>query len=324
MKKTQISVIVPIYNVEKFLDKCISSIVTQTYKNLDILLIDDGSTDNSGNKCDEWAKKDSRIRVIHKENGGLSDARNAGIDVATGSFIAFIDSDDFIYPGYFDYLYNLISCSNADMAVCQVVGVDENDKKIGIGGVAVNRTINGNVECMRAFLDSNAIDTTAWRKLYRTSLFKESGIRYPKGRYHEDVYTTYRIVALCECIVIGAKPLYAYRQRTGSIVKSSFSPKHMDAIWGNLERQRFIEKHYPHLKELSTKRLLYANNTILYRLISDPNINTSRYIGIIKKVYRKYWKNYMRSNASVSRKLFVTLMTVNAKLGSKILQFIIK
>ena len=119
-----ISVIVPVYNVEAYLDRCVASITSQDFNNLEIILVDDGSTDASAKMCDAYAAADTRIKVIHKQNGGLSDARNAGIDIAHGEYIAFIDSDDFILPGYFSYLHRLITQADADIAVCQLLSVD--------------------------------------------------------------------------------------------------------------------------------------------------------------------------------------------------------
>ena len=118
MKAELVSVVVPVYKVERYLDKCIGSIVKQTYTNLEIILVDDGSPDNCPQMCDEWAKKDARIRVIHKENGGLSDARNAALDICTGTYVVFVDSDDYVHPEYVSYLYEMIVQHNADLAVC--------------------------------------------------------------------------------------------------------------------------------------------------------------------------------------------------------------
>lgn len=306
-----ISVIIPVYNVKGYINKCLQSIVSQSYENLEIILIDDGSTDGSGEICDEWRIKDERIKVIHKNNGGLSDARNAGIDIANGEFIAFIDSDDYILPDYFSYLFDLATQNNADLSVCQLITVDEEDNYIGIGGKSVDTVIEGEVECMKAFLKDPAIDTTAWRKLYRKELF-DSGIRYPVGKYHEDVFTTYKIIALCKRIVIGSKPLYAYRQRAGSIQNSTFSSKHMDAITASKERYKFISQKYPILKNEASKGIIYGCNVCSMR-IGRSHTNPSPYVEILQTLYRQYGINYITSNCRVKSKFFTLAAYLNVK-----------
>ena len=164
-----ISVIVPVYNVEKYLDKCIQSIVDQTYTNLEIILVDDGSPDNSGAICDEWAEKDNRIKVIHKANGGLSDARNAGLDIATGEYIAFVDSDDYIELDFYDKLYNVIKATNCDISICNLRKVYENNN------VSVNNcdtfeiTEYSTTEAMSALIDDK-IRQVVWNKLYKADI----------------------------------------------------------------------------------------------------------------------------------------------------------
>ena len=317
-----ISIIIPVYNVLPFLDKCVDSVISQHYRDLEIILVDDGSTDGSGERCDEYSKKDNRIKVIHKKNGGLSDARNAGIDVAQGDFITFIDSDDFILPDYIEYLYNLIEKNDAAMSVCQVTFVDENDKQLSTGGVAVDKVVSGNENCMKAFLTDTAIDTPAWRKLYRTSLFS-TGIRYPVGRYHEDVFTTYRLIAKCNRISIGSKPLYAYRQRTGSIVNSTFSPRHFDAIDGNLERYKFISSRFPLLEPMAVKGILHAANICSMR-IAKSTTKADPYLLTLQPLYRKYLKTYLKSNCRIASKIFATLAYLNLSLLIKIISLISK
>lgn len=314
-----ISVVVPVYNVENFIDKCIDSIEQQSYQNLDIILIDDGSTDNSGKICDEWASRDKRIKVIHKENGGLSDARNVGIEIAKGKYVTFIDSDDYILPGFIKYLYDLIENNNADISVCQLINVDENNFELSKGGNQIDIVVEGNQECMKEYLSGNAIDTVAWRKLYRSALFK-SGIRYPIGKYHEDVWTTYKLIASCDTIAIGSKALYAYRQRNGSIVNSSFSPKHMDAVYGAIERQKFIEKYYPKLKNLSSTGIIYASNICVMKMSKAKAKDIKSYLKLMQPLYRKYLYSYLRSNVRTASKLFALFASCNLILFTNILK----
>lgn len=308
-----ISVIVPVYNVLEYLDRCISSIVCQSYENLEIILVDDGSTDGSGDICDSWGRRDPRIKVIHKVNGGLSDARNAGIDVASGEYISFIDSDDFVLKDYFQYLYDLIVSVNADMSVCQVINVDESDKTIHEPGLTVDKVIRGNTQCMDAFLSDASIDTTAWRKLYRKSLFSDSAIRYPVGRYHEDVFTTYKLVARCEVIIVGHRGLYAYRQRVGSIINSTFSPKHFDAVYGNIERYEFISNRYPELKSKASRGLIHSANICSMRM-GMAKVSPEPYLPTMDLIYKTHLTSYLRSTARPASKIFAIAARINLRL----------
>lgn len=305
-----ISVIVPVYNVEKFLNYCVNSIVNQTYNDLEIILIDDGSTDNSGKICDEWLERDERVKVIHQKNMGLSGARNSGIDLASGDYIAFIDSDDFILPEYFHYLLDLIESQDADISVCQLLEVDEENNVIKEKNICRSYDLNNNYECMRDFLSSNVIDTTAWRKLYRSRLFKESGIRYPLGAYNEDVFTTYKVISECDRIAVGSKALYAYRKREGSIMNSTFNQKHLDGVRGKIERLDFIKEKYPELAKLAVPGIIHSANQCVIRMINSMNtsLEAKKYL---QNIYRTYGGEYIRSKNAFYKKCFVALACLN-------------
>lgn len=305
-----ISVIIPVYNVEKYIGDCVNSVLQQKYTNLEIILINDGSTDTSGQICDGYACKDSRIKVIHKDNGGLSEARNFGIDIASGEYVTFIDSDDYILPTFIEYLYDLISKSSADISVCQLINVDEKNNILSNGGESVDKVVRGNTDCMKEYLSGTSIDTVAWRKLYRKDLFKPD-IRYPVGKYHEDVWTTYKLIAQCETIAIGCNALYAYRQRTGSIVNSSFSPKHLDSVYGALERQKFIEYNYPALSNLSSVGIIYAANMCLLKMIQSKSENINSYLLFLQPLYRNYLGSYLKSNVRIASKIFAVSASIS-------------
>ena len=228
MEKDKISVVVPIYNVEKFLPACVDSILAQTYQNLEVILVDDGSPDGCPAICDEYAKKDSRIKVIHKPNGGLSDARNAGIDIATGKYIAFVDSDDCCVPTMYEKLHNIIEKEKADIAICGFSRIDEDGKAIS-GGWSRQFGVFGNENSADPlFTSKNVGIIVAWNKLYNRNIFEN--IRYPKGMIHEDEYVIYDILSVANKVVIFPDQLYLYRQRNNSIVKSRPSRKMFDAI----------------------------------------------------------------------------------------------
>lgn len=309
-----ISVVVPIYNVEKYLKKCIDSIVHQTYKNLEIILCDDGSTDSCPQICDKYADMDLRIKVIHKTNGGLSDARNVGIESATGKYILFIDSDDFINENMIFYLYDALIKNQADMACCQRQEVDECGKKLKSNKKYNTFIVNENEECMREFLNNPQMDTVAWGKLYMRSMFKN--IRYPVGKYHEDVFTTYKLIAQCKKIFVGEEKYYYYRIRTDSIMTSTFNRKHMDSIKGNEERAIFIQENYPKLQKYANAGILYAVNKCVVRLakcktLDDKSISMNGVIMEFQKYYRKYESDYLHGNSGIKAKIFSIIAFVN-------------
>lgn len=314
-----ISVVVPIYNVESFLPTCIDSIINQTYKNLEIILCDDGATDSCAEICDEYAAKDNRIRVIHKKNGGLSDARNAGIDIARGRYITFIDSDDYIEIDMIEYLYKIMLKHNADMVSCQRQTVDE------VGNIIKKRKnyqdsiYQGNNNCMKAFLADYNMDTVAWGKLYKTSMF--SDVRYPLGKYNEDVYTTYKIIAKCKIIIAGCEKKYNYRIRQTSIMNEHFSMKHLDGIEGAKIRAKFIEENYPSLIYLANASIVYSTNQCVNKIAKTKykSIITHNIIKELQKNYREYEYDFLKGSSSIRAKIFSLICYLNLPLAIKIL-----
>lgn len=245
VKEELVSVIVPVYNVEKYLSQCLDSIIHQTYKNLEIILVNDGSTDGSGKICDDYAAKDGRIKVIHQENGGLSDARNKGLDLMTGQFVTFVDSDDYLENNCIHTLYTYACTCKTDISIGKFVEFEENTSQF----LFHNHLNNGNKiefltgdQCLerhhKYFL---GIFVTAWAKLYRTSLFNDSNpcksIRYPLGVLHEDQYTTHKLFFKSNKIVFVNDYLYVYRVRENSITNTLLSDKRiMDNIRGLEEK----------------------------------------------------------------------------------------
>lgn len=302
-----VTVVIPVYNVEHYLRECLESVVNQTYQNLQIILVDDGSTDSSTIICDEYALRDKRIRVIHKDNGGLSDARNKGIDLANGEYITFIDSDDVVEQDMIEYLMHLISRYNADISVCQAQYISDSGLllKKPYSEIKEKKVINA-LNCIHEFLYGQEIGTVAWRKLYKRSLFQE--IRYPVGRYHEDVFTTYKLVAISDSIAIGSEAKYLYRIRPSSIMRSPFSPKHLDLVVGKREMARFIENKFPDSIELAYASIIYAANKCVYRM-GESNSTERRYIKYLQCVYRKYEKYYLRCSES---RLISRLFSISA------------
>lgn len=237
MDNPKISVIVPVYNVEPYLRCCLDSIVNQTYKNLEIILVDDGSPDNSGAICDEYASQDARITVIHKENGGLSAARNSGIEHAEGEFLCFIDADDMVHYSFVEVLHNACVRTGAKISVCNFcVAPQFLECTQTVPSVYTSKQIS-----MKLCTDSTGTLSVTWNKLYASALFRE--IKFPVGRIHEDDATTYRLFWECTNCAVVSDVLYFYRQRENSIVNSDFSEKRMDAAIAYLERADFYVRH---------------------------------------------------------------------------------
>ena len=222
MEQALISVIVPCYKVERYLPKCIDSICQQTYDNLEIWLVDDGSPDGCGKICDDYANKDTRIKVIHKPNGGLSDARNVAIDQATGEWITFVDSDDSIALDYVETLYNLVKEYECEVAVGQFEVLMEDSIPHKWDGFIKNEILKPYYAVEQMFYQEK-FETSAWAKIYHRKLF-ESGIRYPKGLIFEDLATTYLLMLKSNGVAYTNKIIYYYLSRPTSLDRE-FNPK---------------------------------------------------------------------------------------------------
>ena len=237
-----ISVIVPVYKTEKYLDRCVQSIVDQTYRNLEIILVDDGSPDNCPAMCDAWAERDSRIKVIHKENGGLSDARNAGMEIAAGEWIAFVDSDDWLHLEYISLLHQVAKMYGVSLSACDYLITSGDETADSVDEPVFEK--HTAAKALEMLTNNRGYRAVAWNKLYHRSLLE--GEQYPVGRYHEDEFFTYRIMDKAESLVYVHARLYYYFQRAGSIMQS-VSVKHLDALDAYLERLELFRRKYPEL-----------------------------------------------------------------------------
>lgn len=250
-----ISVIVPVYKVEAYLDKCIQSIVDQTYRNLEIILVDDGSPDNCGTMCDAWEAKDSRIRVIHKKNGGLSDARNAGMAIATGEYMGFIDSDDFIAPDMYRLLLERMEADGSDIAACGVEMVREDGTPCGMLTPAGDHVLERH-QALEAIIREQPLKQPVWYKLYKADLFRD--IHFAVGKYHEDVFWSWQVMARATRVSVFAAPCYFYLQRGGSIMGAGFSLKRLDALEAKCLRQDYLNAHAPELAHTGRRDLFFT------------------------------------------------------------------
>ena len=253
-----ISVIVPVYNVEPYLDQCVESIVNQTYKNLEIILVDDGSPDNCPAMCDKWAEIDSRIIVIHKENGGLSDARNAGLRIAAGEYIGFVDSDDWIAYDFFEKLYEPCKIYGCEISACDVEFTESREAQIGKYETGEYR-IGSPEDALHDLIRGIGYRAVVWNKLYAAHLL--SNETFPVGKYHEDEYFTYRIIGKAKLLSYTLASKYYYFQRDTGIVRS-ISPKHLDALEAYIERIVYLETSYPKL--LLYDKLTFCKTCVLF------------------------------------------------------------
>lgn len=277
--KELITVVVPIYNVEKYLDKCIQSIINQTYRNLEIILVDDGSKDSSFMICDKYQTEDDRIQVIHKENGGLSDARNIGIDIAHGQYIMFIDSDDFIDLKMIEILYENLKQTDSDISLCGVNIVKNN--KIKKNNKENKLEVFSRKQAYQNLYNYRALETVvAWNKLYKIKIFDD--IRYPKGKINEDAFIIHKLLEKIDKIVYTPQKLYFYIKRKGSIT-GNFNLKRLDELDAFEQRiQFFKEKNMQELYEKSLYRYC-ASNRYCYIHVKDEKIKNKLDLEFIKK-----------------------------------------
>lgn len=238
----EISIIVPVYNIENYLENCIESILNQTFKDYELILVDDGSTDKSGEICDKYEKKDSRIKVIHKNNGGLSSARNVGLDIACGQYIGFVDSDDSIHPRMYEILYDLIKKYKVDISCCNYKKTYSmfNEHNTYIKSTEVIEM--DNIQAINNLYDDDIGIrlVVAWNKLYSKHLFDDT--RYEVGRMHEDEFMAHRILYKCKKIVYTNSELHYYLQREGSIMSQASYKREVDSLLAHSDRMRFCKK----------------------------------------------------------------------------------
>ena len=239
----KLSIIVPIYNVEKYLPRCIESILNQTFREFELILINDGSTDNCKEICEKYKKIDSRIIVVNKKNGGVSSARNFGIDISRGEYIGFVDPDDFIDANMYEILFNTANSYNSDMVICDYYKVSEYDIKkyeeiqLNNKGIIVEN-IN-NIDAIERILTVGEKFIVAWNKIYKRRLFEN--LRYNEGMIYEDEFLAHRILYRCNKVSIINSSLYYYVQRKGSIVNSTFSSKKFDKVYAIKDRVDFLK-----------------------------------------------------------------------------------
>lgn len=310
----EISIIVPVYKVEKYLRKCVDSILAQTFTDFEVILVDDGSPDNSGMICDEYAEKDSRVRVVHKENGGLSSARNAGIEIAKGKYLGFIDSDDYIEDDMYELLYNNILKENADMSICGIYDVYEGkEPKI----LPEAYQVLNKVEAMELVLEAQLFSVHAVNKLYKKELFKE--LRYPENIITEDAAVILDILEKTTKVVADSHQKYYYFHRENSISTDSFSEKNIDTINVWQKNEDWILTKYPQLEQVVHTRVCWAYFIVLDKILVSHS--EKKYVGT-KQIIRFLRKNYIfvlkNPYFTRNRKIAATVLRLNVSLYKKL------
>lgn len=319
MQVPMISVIVPVFKVERYLNRCVESIVNQTYRNLEIILVDDGSPDNCPAMCDAWAMKDDRIRVIHKENGGLSDARNAGLRVAQGELIGFVDSDDWIGLEMYQYLYDDMIRTGSDISACGVQLVWENDTPQKTLTASSNRVMN-TTEAMQAIIQETCLKQPVWNKLYRRDAIRD--ILFPVGKCHEDVFWSYQVIGNAKRISVNDKPNYFYWQRSESIMGESFSLRRLDALEAKLDRQTYIAKRFPKLSSIAQTNLyqscVYLQQMVLQNLTGSERKQATE---IIKRTLAQVETSEIEATG-ITHKLWLFLSKIDFIATCKLRNFL--
>ena len=284
----KISVIIPVYKVEKYLKKCVESVINQTYTNLEIILVDDGSPDKCPSICDYFEEKDKRIKVIHKVNGGLSDARNYGIKEATGHWITFIDSDDYVAADYIEYLYELVMTNNADISIV-LPQIFYEGKDVSYAKKNKEKILQFDKNsALKIMLYQKEFDTSAWGKLYKRSLFKN--IEFPKGKIYEDISTVYKAILKSNKITFSNQKKYFYLKRKDSIMGQKFKSADMDYVYQAREMYNGIKKlNNNTLEQAARCRYLNANFSILKKIKFSKN--NKKYIYEIGNNIKKLRKN---------------------------------
>ncbi|MBQ9414447.1 MAG: glycosyltransferase [Clostridia bacterium] len=292
-----VSVIVPVYKVEEFLPRCVDSLLAQTFTDFELWLVDDGSPDRCGEICDEYAKKDSRIRVIHKENGGLSDARNVAIDRATGEYLAFVDSDDWVSPTFLESMITALKETDADMAVCNFVAVYDDGSRERMYIASDEREV---LEGDRIF--ETLLQPSACNKCYRASIFKT--LRYPVGRLYEDAFIYHDILAQTKRIVCTGEDAYFYYLRSGSIMHTSYNIRFTDIIDVIALRAAALDKMGQPILANEARLFGYSQVAVAYAHLDKKDPKEAERLSEIQTIYEGFYPKLMADKRiSVKQKL---------------------
>ncbi len=319
--KEKVSVIIPIYKVEKYLDECIRSVVKQSHTNLEIILVDDGSPDACPAMCDKWADKDDRIQVIHKENGGLSDARNAGMKTMTGDYVLFVDSDDYLANNMVEELLEKANQYSCDIVMCNKTVVTKTNQKKELDDESV-QVFEGDDIVENYLYQRNDFCSGIWNKLIKMEIIKD--LEFPKGINSEDYYMYSFIYYRAKKMIKYNKCLYYYRIRKGSICKSGVNDQTFAKIKvAKLAEKNLLDQGYTNLQAIKHFRMHSYHDVLNYLLRFDDT--EAKYINKTKKGLRKYYWNTIRdSKNSIGMRIKFTMLCTAPKLYTKAKKKILK
>lgn len=311
----KISIIIPVYGVEAYLERCLDSVCNQSYTDLEIILVDDGSPDRCPVLCDEWAAKDGRITVIHKKNGGLSDARNAGIEVTTGDYLLFIDSDDYVAPTMCERLLDAAQEAKADIAMCGFYWMYPDHKEIQ-ENVMDDGAVVERAAILETWIKCETVDfVVAWNKLYRRDLFfTPEHIRYPVGKLHEDEFITYKLLYTANRVVFVKEPLYYYIQRSGSIMANYTERNLNDYTEAVCEYVKWADSYAPDKRKLMEYHTMRSIWGIMERCDDNSQLKNRKTICDVLQKYADLEVHKFLLNPLVTKKDIIKylLFKVNA------------
>ncbi len=318
-----ITVIIPVYNMKKYLKKCVASVLSQTYTFLEIILIDDGSNDGSAEICDEYSKQDTRIKVIHKNNGGLSDARNRGLQEATGKWISFVDSDDYIQENMLETLINNAVETDADMAVTGMLYLTEQGV-VTRKYIPLKQTLSG-WDTIAWYLKTGGGKEYMCNKLYKKHLFED--INFPKGKIFEDSFVMYQLMALCSKIVFIPEMGYYYIQRESSLSKGLNVVSQMDSLEAKVNKLHFLEANRSELAPYSKQEIIQTCGWLLIKLLEARRENKNNQL--YKAEYSKLMAEFRNAKQGAAYPYFtnrftVLLISISPKLYFKVCNFMHK
>ena len=315
-----ISVVVPVYRVEKYLDHCIQSIAEQTYSNLEILLVDDGSPDGSGAICDRWAARDSRIRVFHKQNAGAGAARNTALDAARGEIITFVDSDDYLHPNMFSHLCGLMK-DGVEIAECEI-GITERDDLAMDDGTGAEILVCETEEALRLHIQDEVFRQTPPNKLYRRECVGD--IRFPEGNLIDDEFFTYKVLGNAKKLAHSSACMYAYRQQSGSAMHKPYSLRRLQGLDAKLQRLGYFEQRFPGLvREAKADLLMTCLGAMqgCLRSLKGEELETAR--GKLSEVLMKIVPVEIPEGTPLKRKLLLKAAGKHLEQTAKALNFLI-
>ena len=300
-----ISLVIPVYNVEKYLDKCMESVLAQTYDNFEVILVDDGSTDNSGKMCDEYAKIDSRVAVYHRPNNGPSEARNFGVEHCNAELVSFIDSDDYVTEDYLEHLWYLMSKYDADIACAGRLIVFENNKKQNkrVKKDKIIETVISSMEAIKLSCYEREVTVSPGDKLYKVDIIRK--YPYPVGKLYEDLATAYKRFSIANKIVFSNKCLYYYVQRKNSRMHEKFSEKHFDILIAAQEQHEFVCKKYPEIKRTTGSRCASVVLSLMSRFDIFYEANSKELFMKMQNYLKPFFRDALADkNRSVKYKIY--------------------